>query len=59
VINSILFAKGEDAEMATGIKPKANTDVALWGIMSPEGPYCFQETSALFSRVRGNDEDCT
>lgn len=36
----------------TGIKPKANTDMALWGIMSPEGPYCFQETSALFSPVR-------
>jgi hypothetical protein len=31
----------------TGITPKANTDMALWGIMSPEGPCCFQETSAL------------
>ena len=60
------FAKGEDADMAsggypplagTGITPKANTDMALWGIMSPEGPCCFQETSALFSRARGEDED--
>ncbi len=60
------FVKGEDAAMAsggnlllakTGITPKANTDMALWGIMSPEGPCYFQETSALFSRARGEDED--
>jgi len=39
------FVKGEDADMATGgnllqaksgITPKANTDMALWGFMSPE-----------------------
>ena len=51
------FVKGEDADMASscnlllakiGITPKAKTDMALWGIISPEGPCCFQETSALF-----------
>jgi len=62
------FVKGEDAGMATGgnlrlakigITPKAKTTMALWGIMCPEGPCCFQETSALFSRARGEDEDCS
>jgi len=61
------FAKGEDADMVsggdlplagTGIKLKANTDMALWGVMSPEGPCCFQETSALFPLARSEDEDC-
>ena len=57
VVDSILSfcAKGEDADMAsggnlllakTGITPKANIDMALWGITSPEGPCCFQEPSA-------------
>jgi hypothetical protein len=27
-------------------RPKANTDLALWGLMRPEGPCCFQEPSA-------------
>lgn len=44
------FAKGEDAEMRSGgnlllagtnIEPKANTNMALWGLVSPEGPCCF------------------
>lgn len=61
------FAKGEEADMAsggtallagTGIKPKANTAMALWGIMSPEGPCCFQERFALFFRAHDEDEDC-
>jgi hypothetical protein len=45
------FVKGEDADMASGgnlrlaksgITPKANTDMALWGIMSPEGCAVFR-----------------
>jgi len=61
------FVKGEDAGMAsggnlllakTGITPKANTEMALCGIMSPEGPCCFQETSVLFFRACGEGEDC-
>jgi hypothetical protein len=41
----------------TGITPKAKTTMALWGIMRPEGPCCFPEPSALFSRARGEEED--
>jgi hypothetical protein len=41
------MASGGSLPLAgTGIEPKANTDMALWGIMSPEGPCCFRETSA-------------
>lgn len=39
----------------TGITPKARTDMALWGIMRPEGPCCFEEPSALCSRARGDE----
>lgn len=54
-------AKGEDTDMKSGgiqlfaeamITLEANTDMALWGIMSPEGPYCFQETSQCISGVK-------
>ena len=63
----LLCPEEEDADMASsgnlplvgiGITPKAKTTMALWGIMSPEGPCCFQETSALFSQARGEDKDC-
>lgn len=46
----LLFLKEEDADIArggmpqlagTGITPKTKTDMALWGTMRPEGPYCF------------------
>jgi hypothetical protein len=49
---------GQPQLAGTGIKPKANVPMALWGIMSPEGPCYFQETSALFSRAPGEDADC-
>jgi len=48
-----MAGSGNLLPVGTGSESKAKTDMALWGIMSPEGPCCFQETSALFSRSRG------
>ncbi|PTL35834.1 hypothetical protein CLG94_08765 [Candidatus Methylomirabilis limnetica] len=53
------MASGGNLRLAgTGITPKAKTAMALWGIMTPEGPYCFQKTSAnsldrVANRLRG------
>lgn len=39
------MASGGTPQLAgTGIKSKTNIEMALWGILSPEGPCCFSRS---------------